>query len=132
MALISYIGPYYLLDFEYLLQYEVGINVFFMPLARLIEIQGFQWISWCILTKLNSKQVERITCKNKFLLLLHKCLKRCIYAVVLLLCDFSFSWNARKSQSAFQKNQSGMRNFYLENSFAKVSFSFDVSLKLIK
>ena len=84
--------------------------------------------------KISSKQVERINCKNVFLLLLHKCLKACIYAnsLVLRLYDFSFSWNARKSQSAFQKNQSGMRKFYLENSFAKVLFSFDVSLKLTK
>ena len=34
MALISYIGPYYLLDFEYLLQYEVGINVFFYAIGQ--------------------------------------------------------------------------------------------------
>ena len=47
--------------------------------------------------KINSKQVERINCKNVFLLLLHKCLKACIYAnsLVLRLCDFSFSWKSK-------------------------------------
>ena len=41
------------------------------------------------------------------LLLLHKCFKRCIWAisVVLLLSDFKISWKAGKSQSEFQKNE---------------------------
>ena len=46
MVLISYIGLYYLLDCDHLLQYEEGINVFYylfymeshMPLASVIAI----------------------------------------------------------------------------------------------
>ena len=51
--------------------------------------------------------IKMITCKNVFLLLLHKCFKRCIWAisVVLLLSDFKISWKAGKSQSEFQKNE---------------------------
>ena len=94
MALISSIGLYYLLDCDYLLQYEVGITVFYyffhmeshMSLSSAIAIGAFQWISQVILTKLlsniiNLNQVEIITCKNVFLLLLHKFFKRCIYAL---------------------------------------------------
>ena len=77
--------------------------------------------------------VKMITCKYVFLLLLHKCLERCMYAisVLLLLYDFNFSWKARKEKVFFRKT-SGMRNFYLETSFAKVSFWFNLSSKLIR
>ena len=73
-------------------QYEIGITAFYflfymeshMPLASAIATGAFQWISYVILTKflsniINLKQVERITCKNVFLLLSHKFLKRFIY-----------------------------------------------------
>ena len=41
-----------------------------------------------------------------FLLLLHKCFKRCIYAisVVLLICDFNFSWKTGRGQNDSQKS----------------------------
>ena len=96
MALISSIGLYYLLDGDYLLQYEVGITVFYYffymesHMSQTIAIGAFQWISQVILTKLlsniiNLNQVEIITCKNVFLLLLHKFFKRCIYALSVVL-----------------------------------------------
>ena len=77
--------------------------------------------------------VKLITCKYVFFLLLHKCLERWIYAisVLLLLYDFNFSWKATKAKVFFRKT-SGMRNFHLETSFAKVSFWFDLSSKLIR
>ena len=60
MALITYIGLYYLLDCDYLLQYEVGITVFYylfhmeshMSFASAIPIGAFRWISQAILTKM--------------------------------------------------------------------------------
>ena len=68
-----------------------------MSLTSVIAIGAFQWIFWVILTKLlsniiNLKQIEIITFKNVFLLLLHKFFKRWIYtlSVVLFLCDFNF------------------------------------------
>ena len=117
MALITYIGLYYLLDCDYLLQYEVGITVFYylfhmeshMPFASAIPIGAFRWISQAILTKMgniiNLRYVEIITCKNVLLLLLHKLFKRSIYSlsVALFLCDVNFYWKAVKSQSVFQK-----------------------------
>ena len=44
--------------------------------------------------------VKMITCKNAFVLLFHKCLKRWIYAifVLLFLCDFNLSWKATKAK----------------------------------
>ena len=76
-ALISSIRLHYLLDCDYLLQYEVGITLFYylfymeshMSLTSAIAIGAFLWISQVILTKLSSNiinlnQVEIITCKN--------------------------------------------------------------------
>ena len=83
-ALISYIGLYYLLDCDYLRQYEVGITVFLLSFlyekSRAIGQCHCHWrISVDILSHFNKiveqynnlEQVERITCKNVFLLLLH-------------------------------------------------------------
>ena len=49
--------------------------------------------------------VKMITCKNIFLLLLHKYLKRCIYAisVLLLLCDFNFHGGRQKPKCFSEK-----------------------------
>ena len=53
MVLTSSIGLYYLMDCDYLLQYEAGITVFHylfymeshMPLASASAIGAFQWMS---------------------------------------------------------------------------------------
>ena len=53
MVLTSSIGLYYLVDCDYLLQYEAGITVFHylfymeshMPLASASSIGAFQWMS---------------------------------------------------------------------------------------
>ena len=52
MALISYIGLYCLLDCDCLLKYQVGMTAFYylfynhMPLAIVIFISAFQWITY--------------------------------------------------------------------------------------
>ena len=48
-----------------------------------------------------------ITCKNVVLLLLHKCLKRWIYAisVVLLLCDLNFSRKGGQKPNCFPEKR---------------------------
>ena len=131
MTPILYVGLYYLLDCDYLLLHEVGIT-FFNVIGQCDCYSGIPVDIQCILTKFNSKQSERINFKKVLLLLLQKCLKRCIYAisVVLLLYDFNFYVGGQMPQCFPEKRE--MRNFFLENSVAKVSFSFDVSLKLIR
>ena len=119
ITLILYIGLYFLLDCDYLLQYEEGINVFyylFYVESHIGECNCHSGISVDILGHFNKIAaqynkfkagwlVKMITCKNIFLLLLHKCLKRCIYAisVLLLLCDFNFHGGRQKPKCFSEK-----------------------------
>ena len=110
----------YMLDWDYLLQYEFWINLFchlfyiesHMSLASVTAIGAFQWISLFILTKLvsiiiNLKQVEWITCKN---LCFCCCCKR--VHILSSCCIISFIFNGRRAKAkALFRKTSEMRNW---------------------
>ena len=65
---IVYIGMYYLLDCDYLEQYEVGLIAlhFIIYEDRLIPVDILGYFNKIVGNIINLKQVERITCKNVF------------------------------------------------------------------
>ena len=65
---IVYIGIYYLLDCDYLEQYEVGLTalLFIIYEDRLIPVDILGHFNKIFGNIINLKQVERITCKNVF------------------------------------------------------------------
>ena len=65
---IVYIGIYYLLDCDYLEQYEVGLTAlhFIIYEDRLIPVDILGYFNKIVGNIINLKQVERITCKNVF------------------------------------------------------------------
>ena len=65
---IVYIGMYYLLDCDYLEQYEVELTalLFIIYEDRLIPVDILGHFNKIVGNIINLKQVERITCKNVF------------------------------------------------------------------
>ena len=65
---IVYIGIYYLLDCDYLEQYEVELTalLFIIYEDRLIPVDILGHFNKIVGNIINLKQVERITCKNVF------------------------------------------------------------------
>lgn len=65
---IVYIGMYYLLDCDYLEQYEVELTalLFIIYEDRLIPVDILGHFNKIFGNIINLKQVERITCKNVF------------------------------------------------------------------
>ena len=65
---IVYIGIYYLLDCDYLEQYEVELTalLFIIYEDRLIPVDILGHFNKIFGNIINLKQVERITCKNVF------------------------------------------------------------------